>query len=94
MQREKEGITIMSRLTGTFSTATASAPAAFLDASLDLLVADTRRGMDARTQQAYLQVSAAAGSNARRADYLAHYKEAAGKGPLRRAPTNSGPKPV
>ncbi len=71
----------MSKLTGTFSdSASAKDSSALFGASLDLIVADTRRGMDARTQQAFLQVSAHAGSNPRRTEYLQHYKAAAGTG--------------
>lgn len=66
----------MTKLTTDF-TDRASA-STLLGASLGLIVADTRGGMDASTKAALAVVEAASGNSPARQDYLQRYTEAAG----------------
>ncbi|MBU6475065.1 MAG: hypothetical protein KGL10_09655 [Alphaproteobacteria bacterium] len=71
----------MSNLTSTFSAEASTATTeALLGASLFLMGADTRRGMDVKTQQALATVVAHAPSHPQREDYVKRYRKAAGEG--------------
>ncbi len=70
-----------SKLTKTFhSEASTIQTEALLGASLLLMSADTRRGMDVSTRAALDVIVAHADGHQNRTDYVARYKKAAGEG--------------
>jgi hypothetical protein len=77
-----KGISTMTSLTKGFKKSAAKTTAKLLRASLNLIVADTRQGVDPATQKALKVVQAHSAGHAGRQAYLENFAASAGNAPI------------